>query len=69
MGLYVKTGFAFDFNLSDKKITTLEVGAVFDYFPAWGVYQAENVPIMWNTENYAEWLQFYLTINFGGKWN
>lgn len=69
MGLYAKTGFAFDFNLSDKKITTIEVGAVFDYFPAWGVYQAENVPIMWNTENYAEWLQFYLTINFGGKWN
>jgi hypothetical protein len=71
MGVYVKTGFAFDFNLSDKKITTLEVGAIADYFPALGIYE-EKVPIMFetgNVRNYNLWLQCYITFNFGGKWN
>lgn len=72
LGLYAKTGFAFDFNLSDKKVTTIEVGAIVDYFPSLGMYEEEQVPIMFETgdiENYNLWFQFYITFNFGGKWN
>lgn len=69
MGLYAKTGFAFDINMTDRKVTTIEVGAIFDYFPSWGIYKEKDVPIMWNTENYSEWLQFYITLNFGAKWD
>ena len=69
MGLYAKTGFAFDFNISDKKVTTIETGAVVDYFPSWGIYGSEQVPIMYQTENYSFWWQLYVSINFGGKWN
>ncbi len=72
LGLYFKTGFSFDFNISDNKITTIEVGGIADYFPSFGLYQDEKVPIMYETgtvENYNLWLQFYITFNFGGKWN
>ena len=69
-GLYLKSGFVFDNNWSDQKITSLEIGAVLDYFPQWfGLYSEEKVPIMYEAENYNLWLQFYLTINFGKKWN
>lgn len=70
MGVYVKTGFVFDYNWKDQKITALEIGAIVDYYPTWfGLYSAENVPIMYEAENYNLWLQFYLTISFGKKWN
>jgi hypothetical protein len=70
MGVYAKTGVAFDYNWNDAKVTTLEVGVIVDYFPQWfGLYQDRNVPIMTDTENYNVWLQFYLTVNFGKKWN
>ena len=70
MGIYVKSGFAFDYNWSDQKVTSLELGFVLDYFPTWfGIYSDEKVPIMYEAENYSAWLQFYLTINFGKKWN
>ena len=69
-GVYFKTGFAFDYNWSDQKVTTLEIGAVIDYFPTWfGLYKEEFVPIMFETKNYAVWLQFYLSVNLGKKWN
>lgn len=72
LGVYFKTGFSFDFNLSDKKVTTIEVGGIADYFPSYGLYSDDKVPIMYETgtvENYNLWLQFYITFNFGGKWN
>jgi hypothetical protein len=70
MGVYVKTGFAFDYNWNDAKVTTLEVGAIVDYFPQWfGLYSERLVPIMVDTENFNVWLQFYFTVNFGKKWN
>jgi len=69
-GIYLKSGFAFDYNWSDQKVTTLEIGAVVDYFPQWfGLYKDRLVPIMYDAENYNVWLQFYLTVNFGKKWN
>jgi hypothetical protein len=69
-GIYLKSGFAFDYNWTDHKVTTLEIGAIVDYFPSWfGLYQDEFVPIMFETKNYNVWLQFYLAVNFGKKWN
>lgn len=70
MGIYAKSGFAFDYNWNDSKVTTLEIGAIVDYFPQWfGIYEDRTVPIMTDTENYNVWLQFYITVNFGKKWN
>lgn len=73
-GLYIKSGFNFDYNLFDEKITTLETGIIVDFFPTYnpttpsGVF-SEGVPIMYNTKNYNFWLQYYVTFNFGSKWN
>jgi hypothetical protein len=66
-GLYVKSGASFDFNLLDDKVTTLEIGAIADYFFA-------SVPIMFEpagveSTNKAWFIQLYLTVNFGKKWN
>lgn len=70
MGLYIKTGFSFDYNWLDDKVTSLEVGLIVDYFPQWfGLYPEGGVPIMHQANNYEIWAQFYLTINFGKKWN
>jgi hypothetical protein len=68
-GLYVKNGFNFDYNFLDEKVTALEVGFVVDYFPTWfGAYES-TVPIMFDSRNYSLFFQFYLTFNFGKKWN
>ncbi len=73
-GLYLKSGFNFDYTFFDEKITTLETGVIVDFFPTYnpttpsGVF-TEGVPIMYDTENYNFWFQFYVTFNFGTKWN
>jgi hypothetical protein len=70
MGLYAKTGFAFDYNWNDESVSTIEIGAVVDYFPQWfGLYPEGGVPIMHEADNYEVWVQFYCTFNFGKKWN
>lgn len=69
MGLYVKTGFAFDYNWNDDKVSSIELGAIVDFFPSWAGLYPDKVPIMVDTENYSLWLQFYVAINFGKKWN
>lgn len=65
-GLYAKLGVSFDYNLIDEKTTTLEAGVIFDYF-------FKPVPIMAeldeNIKNYTLFTQFYITVNFGSKWN
>jgi hypothetical protein len=67
-GVYLKAGVSFDFNLFDDRLTTLETGVVADYFP-------EEVPIMYTgsgsdgLENHNLFVQLYLTVNFGKKWN
>lgn len=68
-GAYVKLGGVFDFNLLDERATTLEVGAIFDVYP-------REVPIFYlpddpnsDLQNHQAFLQFYLTLNFGKKWN
>ncbi len=66
-GIYFKSGASFDFNILDDKVTTLEIGAIADYFFA-------SVPIMYEpsgveSTNKAWFFQLYLTVNFGKKWN
>lgn len=70
LGVYLKTGFAFDYNWSDKRTTSLELGAIVDYYPQWfGLYGEAELPIMYDAKNYSAWLQFYVSVNFGSKWN
>lgn len=70
LGVYYKTGFSFDYNWNDHKVSSIEVGAIVDYYPSWfGMYAEDKVPIMYDATNYNVWLQFYVTLNFGAKWN
>lgn len=61
-GIYAKFGVDFDYKISTQKIGTLETGMVVDYY-------FREVPIMAHTKNYSYFLAFYLSINFGKKWN
>jgi hypothetical protein len=68
-GIYIKNGFSFDYDFLDEKVAAIEVGAVVDWFPTWfGAYETQ-VPILHDTRNYSVFFQFYVTINFGKKWN
>jgi hypothetical protein len=68
-GLYFKNGFNFDYNFLDEKVTAIEVGVSMDYFPAWFGAFEPSVPIMFESKNYSFFFQFYLSFNFGKKWN
>jgi hypothetical protein len=64
-GVYVKGGFEFDYQLLDKKITSVETGIIYDYYFA-------EVPIFFeNNEdiNWSGFFQMYLAVNFGYKKN
>lgn len=61
-GIYAKFGIDFDYKVSTQKIGTLEAGIVVDYY-------FKEVPIMANVKNDSYFLAFYLSINFGKKWN
>ncbi|BAV95194.1 hypothetical protein JBKA6_1181 [Ichthyobacterium seriolicida] len=61
-GTYIKGGLVFDWHLLRKKITSLEVGAVIDYF-------FKEIPMMHLAKNYSYFAGFYITFNFGTKWN
>jgi len=61
-GIYAKFGLNFDYKISTKKIGTLETGMVVDYY-------FKEVPIMAKAKNYSYFLAFYISINFGKKWN
>lgn len=70
LGIYYKTGFSFDYNWNDNKVSAIEVGGIVDFYPSWfGLYEEEKVPIMYEVTNYNVWVQFYVTLNFGAKWN
>lgn len=69
-GVYGKVGVSFDYNWSDEKVTTLEAGFILDYYPSWfGLYEDPAPVVMDTAENLTLWWQFYLSINFGKKWN
>ena len=61
-GIYAKFGLNFDYKISTKKIGTFETGIVVDYY-------FKEVPIMAEIKNYSYFLSFYMSINFGKKWN
>lgn len=68
LGVYGKVGVSFDYNFLDQKITTMEVGAIFDYYPTWGYYEPGGVPVMARADNLSLWWQIYVSFNFGNKW-
>lgn len=61
-GIYAKFALNFDYKVSTKKIGTVETGIVADYY-------FRKVPIMAKAENFSYFISFYLSINFGKKWN
>lgn len=66
-GIYAKTGFIFDYDLLDKKVTSIEGGFIFDYY-------VSKVPIFYYQSgekdmNLPGFYQLYVTFNFGYKKN
>lgn len=66
-GLYGKLGFNFDYKVSEKKVTALEAGIIYDYY-------FREVPIFYERDggediNWAGFFQFYVAFNFGFRKN
>lgn len=66
-GIYAKVGANFDYQLIEKKVTSLEVGLIYDYF-------FREVPIFQemkggNDINWAGFFQMYVAFNFGYRKN
>ncbi len=65
-GIYGKLGVTFDFDLLDRKVTSLEVGTIYDLF-------FTEVPIFYEEDgvdiNQVGFFQMYLAVNFGYKKN
>ncbi len=60
-GIYLKSGFSFEYASRQDNIRTIEAGVVVD-----GYYK--KIPIMALTENKQLFLSFYVNIQFGAKW-
>lgn len=60
-GVYLKSGFSFEYASRQDNIRTIEAGVVVD-----GYYK--KIPIMALTENKQVFLSFYVNIQFGAKW-
>lgn len=66
-GLYLKSAFSFDYQLLDKKITTLEVGVIYDfYFNKVKIFAPD---FLQEDVNQIGFLQLYFAFNFGVKKN
>ena len=66
-GVYLKVGANFDYQLIEKKVTSLEAGIIYDYF-------FREVPIFYEMEggediNWTGFFQFYIAFNFGYRKN
>ncbi len=64
-GIYLKGGLEFDYQLLDKKITSVEAGIIYDYF-------FSDIPIFYEEDENINWsgfFQMYLAVNFGYKKN
>ncbi len=66
-GLYLKSGFSFDYNDSDARLSTIELGAIWDLF-------FKEVPIFYEDAatgdiNKMAFFQLYISINFGYRKN
>ncbi len=60
-GVYLKTGFNFEYAPYHEDIKAIEVGATLDAYP-------KDIPIMALTENKQLFLSFYITFIYGRKW-
>jgi hypothetical protein len=60
-GAYGKLSISFEFSTLQQKITSLEAGVVVDGF-------IKEIPIMANEHNHQVFLNFYVSISWGGKW-
>jgi hypothetical protein len=61
-GIYGKFGLAFDYAKREKGTKTIETGIIFDYY-------FKKIPMMAFTYNKSLFFSFYVSLNFGGKWN
>lgn len=66
-GVYAKFGFNFDYKVSEKRVTALEAGMIYDYY-------FREVPIFYEKDggediNWAGFFQFYVAFNFGYRKN
>lgn len=61
-GAFGKLGFNFDFGSYYEFVKALQVGAVFDIYP-------KPIPIMALTKNNSFFISFYLSLNFGKRYN
>ena len=61
-GIYVKSGFNFEFGYVKTSIKAFEAGAAFEYFP-------QGVSIMADDNNQPFFLTFYLAFSFGKRFN
>jgi hypothetical protein len=61
-GIYGKFGFSFDYAGKEKGVKTIETGMILDYY-------FKNIPMMAFAQNNSLWFSFYVSLNFGGKWN
>jgi len=60
-GLYIKTGFSFEYASRQDNIKAIETGIVID-----GYYK--DIPIMAFADNHPYFISLYLSLNLGGKW-
>ncbi|MCD4735772.1 MAG: hypothetical protein K8R53_06985 [Bacteroidales bacterium] len=61
-GLHAKLGLSFDYGVYKTKVKALEAGVILDVFP-------EPVPIMAYNDAHYYFLTFYLSFNFGKRYN
>ncbi len=60
-GLFVKSGFYFDYAASRKSFLGVEIGASLELY-------TQKIEIMKNTSNSAYFINFYADIRFGKRW-
>lgn len=60
-GVYGKFALSFEYAGWQQKVTAIEAGVVLDYFP-------KAIPIMAYTKNENMYVNFYISLLWGGKW-
>ena len=59
--MYGKFALSFEYAGWQQKVTAIEAGVVLDYFP-------KAIPIMAYTKNENMYVNFYISLLWGGKW-
>lgn len=60
-GGYIKSGVSFEYAKYQDQIWSIETGVVLDVYP-------DKIPIMAFIENKQVFLNFYISLSYGGKW-